>query len=159
MPNTNVAIRNKQTHAYPADMSLESIEVLESEPHHKHRITSINGRYCWEEIEHGIENAFAAVANYKQRIDILFEFKIIDEFTKKSLISTKNEQSLFQLSSKLDLNQIIEVLYRFDCNKNDEIYRKMYRDIGYSLNGYWEIFYWDLNNDIADDYIAPVVNS
>jgi hypothetical protein len=29
----------------------------------------------------------------------------------------------------------------------------MYRDMGYSLYGYWEIFYWEMNNDYAQDYI------
>jgi len=24
--------------------------------------------------------------------------------------------------------------------------------MGYSLFGYWEVFYWDANNDIADEY-------
>ena len=36
--------------------------------------------------------------------------------------------------------------------KNSEEWRKLYRDIGYSLYGYWEIFYWDMNNEDAADY-------
>jgi hypothetical protein len=37
-------------------------------------------------------------------------------------------------------------------DKNSEVYRKLYRDIGYSLEGYWEIFYWEVNNPIASEY-------
>lgn len=29
--------------------------------------------------------------------------------------------------------------------KTDERYRRLYRDLGYSLSGYWEIFYWEMN--------------
>ena len=43
----------------------------------------------------------------------------------------------------------------FDLNgitKNHEEYRNFYRSTGYSLRGYWEVFYWSLNNEIANKY-------
>jgi hypothetical protein len=40
--------------------------------------------------------------------------------------------------------------------KNDESVRKLYRDMGYSLSGYWEIFYWEMNNEDADQYRPEV---
>jgi hypothetical protein len=39
----------------------------------------------------------------------------------------------------------------------------MYRDMGYSLFGYWEMFYWEINNNIAHEYkpnigvVEPVI--
>lgn len=30
--------------------------------------------------------------------------------------------------------------------KKDEEMKQLYRDMGYSLCGYWEIFYWEVNN-------------
>lgn len=50
------------------------------------------------------------------------------------------------------LSDVIESLYNLGYNKNSEVYRKLYRDIGYSLNGYWEVFYWDANNKLTDEY-------
>lgn len=52
------------------------------------------------------------------------------------------------------LNVVLPLLDNLGCGKNSEIYRKLYRDIGYSLYGYWEIFYWEMNNDEADEYIS-----
>lgn len=43
-------------------------------------------------------------------------------------------------------------------NKNSEPIRKLYRDIGYSLFGYWEVFYWEVNNENAKNY-NPTSNS
>ena len=36
--------------------------------------------------------------------------------------------------------------------KNDPEVRKFYRDMGYSIYGYWEIFYWEINNEYADEW-------
>jgi hypothetical protein len=37
--------------------------------------------------------------------------------------------------------------------KNDPLIRELYRRLGYSLFGYWEVFYWEVNNDNADKYV------
>ena len=50
------------------------------------------------------------------------------------------------------LNVIIISLYENGYTKNSEIYRKLYRNMGYSLSGYWEVFYWEINNEIASEY-------
>ena len=42
----------------------------------------------------------------------------------------------------LDLNK----LHLTGYTKKDEEYKKLYRDLGYSLSGYWEVFYWYVNN-------------
>lgn len=48
-----------------------------------------------------------------------------------------------------DLNKILNAN---DYDKNSEIVRKYYRDLGYSLHGYWEVFYWIMNNEYCDEY-------
>ena len=52
----------------------------------------------------------------------------------------------------ISLNDLCPLLNCLGYGKNSEVYRKLYRDMGYSLSGYWEIFYWDLNNEDADSY-------
>ena len=53
----------------------------------------------------------------------------------------------------INFNNVIEEFLSQGLDKNCEDYRKVYRDIGYSLDGYWEIFYWEVNNPIAGQYI------
>lgn len=53
---------------------------------------------------------------------------------------------------EIGLNKIIQLLNHMDIGKNSEFYRKLYRDIGISLFGYWEVFYWNWNNEECDDY-------
>jgi hypothetical protein len=50
------------------------------------------------------------------------------------------------------MNNVVALMYSIGLNKNSEEWRKLYRDIGYSLYGYWEIFYWEMNNEDAADY-------
>lgn len=52
----------------------------------------------------------------------------------------------------IDLNKLIIMFHEMGYDKNSEVYRKLYRDMGYSLYGYWQIFYWDMNNEDADKY-------
>ena len=57
----------------------------------------------------------------------------------------------------ISLNDLCPLLDSLGYGKNSEVYRKLYRDMGYSLSGYWEVFYWDMNNEYCDDYKQPVV--
>lgn len=36
--------------------------------------------------------------------------------------------------------------------KNDPLARELYRRMGISLFGYWEVFYWDVNNPNAEEF-------
>jgi hypothetical protein len=56
------------------------------------------------------------------------------------------------LVEKINLNDLIPLLHHLGFGKNSEIYRKLYRDMGYSLNGYWEVFYWEVNNEDSKKY-------
>lgn len=53
-----------------------------------------------------------------------------------------------------DLNDVIAMFHCLGITKNHEVYRALYRNLGYSLSGYHEIFYWDMNNPDCDDYKA-----
>jgi len=59
------------------------------------------------------------------------------------------------LLENISLNDLCPLLNVLGYGKNSEIYRKLYRDMGYSLSGYYEIFYWDFNNEDADNYRQP----
>lgn len=54
-----------------------------------------------------------------------------------------------------DINQIMRNFYNNGHTKNSEEVRAFYRSIGYSLFGYWELVYWDVNNPIVMDYKQP----
>lgn len=53
----------------------------------------------------------------------------------------------------ISLNDLCPLLTSLDYGKNSEVYRKLYRNMGYSLSGYWEVFYWDWNNEDAESYM------
>ncbi len=52
----------------------------------------------------------------------------------------------------ISLNDLIPLLWSLGVDKNSELYRQLYRNMGYSLFGYWEIFYWEVNNPEAKNY-------
>lgn len=58
-----------------------------------------------------------------------------------------------KLISKINLNDVWILFEALGYDKNSEIIRQLYRDMGYSLYGYWEVFYWNVNNEIADEYV------
>lgn len=59
------------------------------------------------------------------------------------------------LDESISLNDLIPLLHHLGYDKNSEVYRQLYRDMGYSLFGYWEVFYWEVNNPDADAYQPP----
>jgi hypothetical protein len=58
------------------------------------------------------------------------------------------EEILMDHFGAKDLNQ----LFFNGAKKNDPLVRYLYRCMGYSLSGYHEIFYWDWNNEEADQW-------
>lgn len=73
--------------------------------------------------------------------------------TSMGTLRWEENPSVRRLVDKCGLNELVELFYHLGYNKNSEIFRKMYRDMGYSLYGYWEIFYWEMNNEQSQDYI------
>ena len=55
-------------------------------------------------------------------------------------------------SANPDLNDLVEKMINAGLTKNDEEWRDVYRKMGYSLYGYWEVFYWEANNEDAEEY-------
>ena len=70
-------------------------------------------------------------------------------------IRWKEDPFIRQFTYDCSLNDICAGFYANGNDKNTESYRELYRKMGYSLSGYWEIFYWDMNNGIADEYKQP----
>ena len=70
-------------------------------------------------------------------------------------IRWKEDKFIQQFTKDCSLNDVVSGFYTNGNNKNTESYRELYRRMGYSLSGYWEIFYWDMNNEIADEYRPP----
>ena len=79
------------------------------------------------------------------------EHEIIQE--KNGIIRWKPNYELCKRLKNVNINRIIEDFLKAGATKNHECYRQFYRDIGYSLNGYWDIFYWEENNPEALEYI------
>lgn len=57
--------------------------------------------------------------------------------------------------SNIDINKKWEDWYKAGLTKNSEEPREFCRSIGYSLYGYWELFYWEGNNPNVMDYKQP----
>jgi len=62
------------------------------------------------------------------------------------------DSEIKKMAINIDFNDLITSLYDMGLDKNSEIYRKLYRCLGYSLRGYWEVFYWEWNNENASEY-------
>jgi hypothetical protein len=66
-------------------------------------------------------------------------------------------QSVADLVEKMGgLNPIIALLYNMGYDKNSEVFRKLYRDLGVSLDLYWEVFYWEANNPEVENYSPQI---
>ena len=72
-----------------------------------------------------------------------------------TILSFERAGSTTKNMDKINLNSLIMLFRCLGYDKNSEVYRKLYRDMGYSLFGYWEVFYWEVNNEDADDYSPP----
>jgi len=90
--------------------------------------------------------------NYREILDkeSHHDHKIIKD--KNGVLRWMEHKEISKLFEKIDFNDFVEFLYDIGLNKNSEIYRKLYHCIGYSLHGYWEVFYWELNNKDAAKY-------
>lgn len=90
-------------------------------------------------------------SEFKETLDL--KSPTISVYTGISVERRKEDNAVRKMVDKIGLNEIYQLFDSLGLNKNSELIRKMYRDMGYSLFGYWEIFYWEANNDIADEYV------
>ena len=69
-------------------------------------------------------------------------------------IIEKNKQLYWEETEPCDnINEPIDIFYKTGVTKNHEEFRNLYRKIGVSLYLYWDVFYWDMNNEDAENYI------
>lgn len=71
----------------------------------------------------------------------------------------EKDEFIDKLIEYCNLNDIVRGFYKNGGDKNTESYRELYRRMGYSLDGYWEVFYWEVNNGLAGQYNPPSVNA
>ncbi len=57
------------------------------------------------------------------------------------------------LRDRMDLNDLLALFHAMGYGRNSELWRKLYRDMGMSLSGYYEVFYDRWNNELADEYV------
>lgn len=93
------------------------------------------------------------VENYRLILDTEthHNHEIIED--EHGVIRWKENKNVELFLKNISLNDLCPLLNSLGYDKNSEIYRKLYRNMGYSLSGYWEVFYWEWNNEDADDYI------
>lgn len=70
----------------------------------------------------------------------------------QGILRWKENLDVEKIRKNISLNDLCPLLDCMGYGKNKEVYRKLYRNMGYSLNGYWEIFYWDWNNEDTENY-------
>jgi hypothetical protein len=51
----------------------------------------------------------------------------------------------------IDTNEIIRLFNQLGYDEKSEVYKKFYRDLGYSLDDYWKIFYFDLYKENIEE--------
>ena len=74
---------------------------------------------------------------------------IVDD---NGVVRWKEDPAVQDVLDRVNLNDIWMLFFKMGLTKNSEEVRKLCRDMGYSLSGYWEIFYWDMNNEDAHKY-------
>lgn len=79
--------------------------------------------------------------------------KIIED--KHGTLRWEADPFIYKLTNDCSLNDIVIGFHSKGNNKNTETYRELYRRMGYSLSGYWEVFYWEVNNEDACSYNPP----
>jgi hypothetical protein len=98
------------------------------------------------------EEASEASAEYKEIFDKEWhhDHEIIRDAN--GTLRWKQDPKVREIIDKGILNDLWYLFHTMGLTKNSEEVRKIYRDMGYSLFGYWEIFFWEMNNENAKLY-------
>ena len=98
------------------------------------------------------EEAANASEEYKEILDKEWhhDHEIIED--EQGTFRWKQDPKVREIIDKGILNDLWYLFHTMELNKNSEEVRKLYRDMGYSLFGYWEIFHWEMNNENAHLY-------
>lgn len=71
-------------------------------------------------------------------------------------IAWLRDENTYILINSIGLSKIMSLFEAMGLDRNSEIVRDLFRKYGYSLDGYWEIFYWVTNNPKAKKYVPPI---
>ena len=82
------------------------------------------------------------------------DHKIIED--EHGTIRWQSQPTVREILDRVNFNDVWVLFHYMSLTKNHEEVRKLYRDMGYSLSGSWEIFYWEMNNEYADQYSPEV---
>ncbi len=87
------------------------------------------------------KNIYRHYADYARILDSESHHNHKIVMDKDGTIRWKSKPVVNEMVDAIGLNEIIALLYKNGFDKNSEIYRKMYRGLGYSLSGYYDVFY------------------
>ena len=98
------------------------------------------------------EEASAEAEDYKEILDkeSHHNHEIIRDDS--GTLRWKENPMVNEILNRGNLNDLWYLFHIMGLTKNSEEVRKLYRDMGYSLSGYWEIFFWEVNNEDAHLY-------
>jgi len=63
-----------------------------------------------------------------------------------------NPERVEEIMNEFGAKDLNDLFGRCNADKNDPKIRELYKAMGYSLSGFWEIFYWEVNNEDAWAY-------
>jgi len=99
----------------------------------------------WEEAAKLSEDYAEVLAREEFGYDL-----IIDQHdTLRWKANPQRENEIMNEFGATDLNDLFG---RCRADKNDPKIRELYKAMGYSLYGFWEVFYWEVNNEDAWAY-------
>jgi hypothetical protein len=73
---------------------------------------------------------------------------ILDEY---NVLRWEGNPEVIKMADEVGVNKLIIDLQNSGHTKSSEVYQKLYRDIGYSLCGYWDVFAYCNEEDCYDD--------
>lgn len=104
------------------------------------------GQISWEDAA-AVSEEYAEVLETEE---LGHELYVSDHGTIRWVANPEMEQKIMDEFGARDLND----LFMKGADKNDPRIRELYKHIGYSLFGFWEIFYWEVNNELAYQYMG-----
>ncbi len=104
------------------------------------------GPITWEEAAK-ISPDYAAVLETEE---LGHELHISEHGTLRWVADPEKEQEMMDMFGARDLND----LYLKGADKNDPRIRELYKHMGCSLYYFWEVFYWEVNNELAYQYMG-----
>ena len=74
---------------------------------------------------------------------------------KDGIIKWKEDPMVTKILEKINLGHLLDLFRVLGLNKNSEVWRHLYRCIGFSIHAYYDVFYHKLNNPDHLDYVQP----